>query len=25
MSKKARVRIGNAALTLPGLRFPVTQ
>jgi predicted acyl esterase len=25
MAKKARVRIGNAALTLPGLRFPVSK
>ncbi len=25
MPKKARLRVGNAALLLPGLRFPVTQ
>jgi len=25
MSNKARLRVGNAALTLPGLRFPITQ
>ncbi len=25
MKKRARLRVGNAALTLPGLRFPVTQ
>ena len=25
MRARARVRVGNAALTLPGLRFPVTQ
>ena len=25
MPRKARLRVGNAALLLPGLRFPITQ